>query len=230
VKPAALAQIAFILVAGLAVFSFISMAKDAETRRVCVPVCAMHPNYAGRNRTAPDFELPKVDGSRVRLSQFRGKTVVLNFWTTTCQPCLEEMPSLADFGRILKNRKTALGTPADDIVVLAVSTDAQKETAMAAMRTLLRSDAKAELPFTVLLDPDSTVVKDKYGTTLYPETWIIDPSGVIRARFDGARDWSNAMVLDLIDSFARPVACGIDFDSGRASGPDSAICEEAGSS
>ena len=82
-KPAVLAQMAFILLAGFAVFAFISMAKDAETRRACVPVCAMRPSYAGRNRTAPDFELPKPDGSKVRLSNYRGKTVVLNFWTTT---------------------------------------------------------------------------------------------------------------------------------------------------
>jgi peroxiredoxin len=222
VKPAALIQLAFILLAGVAVFAFVTMAKDAETRRACVPVCAMRPNYAGRNRTAPDFELPKTDGSKVRLSQYRGKTVVLNFWTTTCQPCLEEMPSLADFARVVKGR--------NDIVVLTISTDANKETALSALRTLLRGDAKTEPPFTVLLDPDSTVVKDKFGTTLYPETWIIDPSGVIRARFDGARDWSNAMIFDLIESFERPLACGVDFDSGRPSGPDSAICDESGSS
>jgi peroxiredoxin len=221
VKPAALAQVAFILLAGLAVFAFISMAKDAETRRSCVPVCAMRPNYAGRNRTAPDFELPTTEGSKMRLSQYRGKTVVLNFWTTTCQPCLEEMPSLADLAKVLKSHK--------DVVVLTVSTDQTKEIAVSALRTLLR-DPKGELPFPIMLDPESTVVRDKYGTTLYPETWIIDPSGVIRARFDGARDWSNAMVLDLIDSFERPLACGIDFESGRPSGPDSAICDESGSS
>jgi peroxiredoxin len=221
VKPAALAQVAFILLAGLAVFAFVSMAKDAETRRACVPVCAMRPNYAGRNRTAPDFELPTTEGSKVRLSQHRGKTVVLNFWTTTCQPCLEEMPSLADLAKVLKNRK--------DVVVLTVSTDVNKETAVSALRTLLR-EPKGELPFPILLDPDTTVVRDKYGTTLYPETWIIDPSGVIRARFDGARDWSNAMVLDLIDSFERPLACGVDFESGRPSGPDSAVCDESGAS
>jgi peroxiredoxin len=221
VKPAVLVQASFMFLAGLAVFAFISMAKDAETRRACVPVCAMRPNYAGRNRTAPDFELPKADGSKVRLSQYRGKTVVLNFWTTTCQPCLEEMPSLADLAKVLKNRS--------DVAVLTISTDANKETALSALRTLLR-EPKGELPFPVLLDPDSTVVKDKFGTTLYPETWIIDPAGVIRARFDGARDWSNAMVLDLIESFKRPPACGIDFESGRPSGADVAICEESGSS
>jgi peroxiredoxin len=218
-KPALLAQLAFIALAGTAVFAFISMARDAETRRACVPVCAMRPAYAGKNRLAPDFVLPSSQGSKVRLSQFRGKTVVLNFWTTTCQPCLEEMPSLADLAKVLKNRS--------DVAVVTVSTDATKETAMSALQTLLH---EKELPFTVLLDPESTVVHDKYGTTLFPETWIIDPEGVIRARFDGARDWSNAMVIDLIESFARPLACGVEFQSGRPSGAESAICDESGAS
>ena len=218
-KPAQLAQLAFILVAGFAVFAFITMARDAETRRACVPVCAMRPSYAGRNRRAPDFALTSSKGIKVRLSQYRGKTVVLNFWTTTCQPCLEEMPSLAELAKILRTRK--------DVAVVTISTDASKDTAMQALKTLLHDP---EPPFTVLLDPESSVVQEKFGTTLYPETWIIDPSGVIRARFDGARDWSNAMVLDLIDSFARPLACGVEFESGRPSGAEAGVCDEAGSS
>jgi len=220
VKPAALVQIAFIVLAGVAVFAFVSMARDAETRRACIPVCAMRPAYAGRNRLAPDFELPAADGSRVRLSQLRGKTVVLNFWTTTCQPCLEEMPSLADLAKVLKKRS--------DVVVLTVSTDAAKETAMSALQTLLHEPKGP--PFSVLLDPESSVVHDKYGTTLFPETWVIDPEGVIRARFDGARDWSNAMVLDLIESIERPMTCGVEFQAGRPSGAEAAICDETGAS
>jgi peroxiredoxin len=217
VKPAALVQLAFIVLAGIAVFAFVSMARDAETRRACVPICAMRPSYAARNRLAPDFELMSDDGAKVRLSQFRGKTIVLNFWTTTCQPCLEEMPSLADLARVLRRR--------NDVALLTVSTDATKEIAMSALQTLLR---EPKPPFPVLFDPESTVVRDKFGTTLYPETWIIDPKGVIRARFDGARDWSNAMVLDLIESFERPLACGVEFESSRPSGAQATMCDESG--
>ena len=216
-KPGALAQLAFILLAGVAVFAFVTMARDAETRRACIPVCAMRPAYAGRNRLAPDFDLPAADGSRVRLSQLRGKTVVLNFWTTTCQPCLEEMPSLSELAKVLKTRR--------DVVVITVSTDAAKETALSALQTLLH---EPKTPFMVLFDPESNVVRDKYGTTLFPETWVIDPEGVIRARFDGARDWSNAMVLDLVDSIERPMPCGVEFQAGRPSGAEAAICDESG--
>jgi len=227
-KPAALIQLAFIVLAGVAVFAFVSMAREAETRRACVPACVMRPNYAGRNRLAPDFELEDVKGGKFKLSELRGKTVVLNFWTTTCQPCLEEMPSIADLAKVLESRRAkAFASWRPDIVVLTVSTDANKETAMTALKTLLHDENGP--PFRVLLDPESSVVREKYGTTLFPETWIIDPQGVIRARFDGARDWSNAMVLDLIESFERPAPCDIEFESGKPSGPEAAICDESGS-
>jgi peroxiredoxin len=221
-KLGQLAQLAFVLLAGMAVYAFVTMAKDAEGRRACVPLCAMRPSYAGTNRTAPDFELttlvPTPDGKqKIRLSQYRGQTVVLNFWTTTCKPCLEEMPSLADLAKVLKRRK--------DVVLLTVSTDATSEPVTSALATLLRE----KIPFPVMLDPESDIVGAKYGTHLFPETWIIDPQGVIRARFDGARDWSNAMVLDLIDSFERPAACSVEFQAGKPSGPGAAVCEESGS-
>jgi peroxiredoxin len=218
-KPAALIQVAFILLAGVAVYAFVSMARDAESRRACVPVCAMRPNYAGQNRRAPDFELSDAEGRKVHLSDYRGKTVVLNFWTTTCGPCLEEMPSLAELAKVLKPRK--------NVAVLTVSTDTTKEIALSALKTLLHEDKP---PFTVLLDPELDVVKGKYGTVLYPETWVIDPKGIIRARFDSARDWSNAMVLDLIESFERPVSCGIEFQAGVVSGAEAAYCDESGTS
>jgi peroxiredoxin len=216
-KPGALLQFAFILIAATAVYGFVTMARASETRRACVPVCAMRPNYAGRNRIAPDFSLPDAEGKQVKLSQYRGKTVILNFWTTTCQPCLEEMPSIADLAKVLAPRK--------DVVVVTVSTDLTKETALSALHTLLREPTP---PFQVLFDPESNVVHDKFGTELFPETWIIDPKGVIRARFDGARDWSNALILDLIESFERPATCAVEFQSGKASGEEAAICDDSG--
>ena len=208
---------AFIAVAAVAVYTFVSMARNSETRRACVPVCAMRPAYAGRNRTAPDFALPDAEGKQVHLSQFRGKTVILNFWTTTCQPCLEEMPSLAEFAKVVAKR--------DDVVVLTISTDLTKDVAISALQTLLR---EPKAPFLVLFDPESTVVHDKFGTDLFPETWVIDPKGVIRARFDGARDWSNALVFDLIESFERPATCGIEFLAGKPMGTEAVICEDSG--
>lgn len=213
-KPALVAQIGFAIVASISVYAFVVMAKDAEARRACVPLCATRPAYAARNRTAPDFELKDLEGRTVRLSDYRGKTIVLNFWTTTCQPCLEELPSIAELAKIVRHRK--------DLVVLTVATDAERSTIETALKSVLREAP----PFAVLHDPELRVVRDRYGTTLYPETWVIDPEGVIRARFDGAKDWSDAVLLDLVDSLHKSTVCEATFEGGRASAAGEQICDD----
>lgn len=213
-KNSQLAQLAFIVVAAVAVYSFVATARDGERRRVCSALCHLGPNYSDRNRSAPDFELPTVAGGKLKLSSYRKKVVVLNFWTKNCRPCLEEMPSLAELAASLKHDK--------DVVVLTVSTDENVEDARGTLRSVLGSDAA----LVTAVDPDSKVVGGQYGTRLYPETWLIDTRGVIRARFDGARDWSSALVVDLIQGLKEPVACSIAFDNGKATGEDAPICED----
>lgn len=209
-----LVEIGFVLVAGVSVYAFVSMARSSEMRRACLPLCTARPAYAGRSRTAPDFELPDLDGRKVNLSRYKGKTVVLSFWTSTCPPCIEEMPSLAELAKVVAKR--------GDVVVLTVTTDANVMAARGAIETGLGAPA----PFPVLIDPESSVVGGRYGTHLFPETWLIDKNGVIRARFDGARDWSNPLILEFIDSLSKPMACDIEFDSGSADGRGDQMCDE----
>lgn len=215
-KLGQLAQIVFIAIAAAGVYGFVTVSRDAETRRVCLPLCALRPAYAAQNRTAPDFELSDMSGKKVKLSDFRGKTVILNFWTKTCRPCLEEMPSLANLARMIEKRS--------DVVLLTVSTDSGPEDVRDTLRAILRTE---QPPFPVLFDPESNVVGDAFGTTLFPETWIIDKKGTIRARFDGARDWSSTMVLGLIDSLNRPATCNAEFQGGKPTGGSAVICGDA---
>ncbi|MBN2192625.1 MAG: TlpA family protein disulfide reductase [Polyangiaceae bacterium] len=202
-----LAEYAFVLVAAVTVYRFVKVAVSAEQKRVCAPLCALGPAYAGTNRTAPDFDLPSLHGTRVRLSDYRGRVVVLNFWTRTCRPCREELPSLA----LLADSAEARG-----ITVVTVATDDEPAQIEEVLRALLGRPA----PFVVAHDPDGAVVTGRYGTRLYPETWVIDPHGVIRARFDGARDWSDPMVTELLSVSAERLRCGAGFASGLVtSGP-----------
>jgi len=214
VKPATLAQLAFIAVAALVVYGFFRAAQADQRRMSCTALCALRPAYAGRDRLAPDFELPDMEGKPVRLSSFRGKTVFLNFWTKTCAPCLEEMPALSELAQIARSRK--------DFVVLTVSTDEGPESVRDTLKVALGRDA----PFIILFDPESNVVRDKYGTKLFPETWIIDPKGVIRARFDGARDWTDSLALDIAEMVARPVTCPVQFLKGQPQGAFAPLCAD----
>lgn len=213
-NQATLAQLLFIILAAAAVYAFVGAAQHDMKRAGCTALCKMSPAYAGSDRIAPDFELPDMDGKPVRLSQFRGKVVFLNFWTKTCNPCMEEMPSLAELARIGQNRK--------DFVVLTVSTDDGPE----AVRDTLKVILQGETPFPVLFDPDSKVVLEKYGTRLFPETWIIDPNGVIRARFDGARDWSKALAVEVGEQVGKAGACPIEFFDSAPRGRFAGLCDD----
>ena len=201
-KTADLIALAVVALIGVPVVYVIASAfADGEERRVEAPLrdfvgpqayesllrgdeTAQH--YIGNDRLAPDFSLPQADGSQWRLRDHRGKVIVMNFWTVTCQPCVEEMPSLVSLARILDER-------GGDVELVTVSVDADWDT--------VHGVVPADSALTVLLDADRGVVHDKFGTRLFPETWIIDRDGVIRLRLDGARDWSTGLAIDVIDAY-----------------------------
>jgi peroxiredoxin len=195
-----LAAALVLLIGGPLVFTFASAFVDGETRRHEAPLRAlfgseiydhlMHgeaipQHYLGNDRLAPDFTLSDEDGHPWRLRDHRGHVVVMNFWTVTCGPCVEEMPSLVDLGRIAEER--------GDVELVTISVDHS----FADVRTVVPRDA----PLTILLDADRHVTRDLFGTRLFPETWIIDPRGVVRARVDGGRDWASGIAQDAIRSF-----------------------------
>jgi peroxiredoxin len=136
------------------------------------------------DRPAPDFELPDREGHMHRLADLRGRPVVLNFWSIDCPPCLRELPSLEGLARAGRERGT--------FSVVTVSVEGSW------------SDVERAFPdgteMVVLFDPERDVVQGQYGTEMYPETFLIDSSGSIRARFDGERDWSDPDVRDLVES------------------------------
>lgn len=191
------AVLAFVLGAPFA-FMMVRSFAEGETRRHEVPLRAMlgddafeafrdgemaKTHYMGDDKLAPDFTLTDRNGQPWSLKAQRGKTVVLNFWTMTCQPCIEEMPSLEQLALVAEER--------DDLEVVAISTDKRWDD----VTGLFKPGSKLK----VLLDPDKAVVREKFGTRLYPETWIIDPNGVIRLRIDGGRDWSAPVAIEMIE-------------------------------
>lgn len=209
-------QLAFVVIAAFFAYAFVATAKDGELRRSCSAVCALSPNYAAEARRAPDFEFKDLSGQPVKLSSFQGRTVILNFWSRACPPCLEEMPSLEILAQRLKKRS--------DVVLLAISTDESAAEASDAIASLLGEESALR----VLVDPGGDEVKRLFGTRLFPETWFIDERGVVRARIDGARDWSSPLALELVDSFRARPSCPIVFQKGAPSGSAAGLCSELG--
>lgn len=217
-NPAALAAyVGFAVAAAVLVYSFVSVAREGETRRRCAATCLLHPAYTGADKIAPAFDLPDMNGKTVSLADYKNRVVVLNFWTKTCGPCLEEMPDLVELTKILATRS--------DVSVVTISTDEGPDDVRDTLKAVLH-DEKA--PFPVLFDPDSKIVNGKFGTHLFPETWIIDKRGVIRARFDGARDWTNPAVVELIDQIRANGWCPVDIKDGKVTGQAANVCEEIG--
>lgn len=214
-------QLAFVLAAAALVYGFVGVTREAEMRRRCNAACVMHPNYMGTDRKVPAFELKDLTGKTVSMKDFEGKVVVLNFWTKTCGPCIEEMPDIADLAKVLKDRR--------DVAVVTISIDESAQDAAGTLKSLLKEEA----PFITLMDPDNKVVKGKFGTTLFPETWIVDKRGVIRARFDGAKEWSNPAVVEYVDQIRNGGYCPVEIapKNGRIeiSGDGAKLCEGTGS-
>ena len=107
---------------------------------------------------APDFDLATLDGRRVKLSDFRGKAVLLNFWATWCPPCKIEMPWFVD----LQNQYGK-----DGLVVLGVAMDDTEPPKIAEFAH------EMGVNYQVLLGTDQ--VSDDYGNVLYlPTTFYVD--------------------------------------------------------
>jgi thiol-disulfide isomerase/thioredoxin len=204
-------QLGFVAAAAVMVYSFVATAREGETRRKCSAMCLLQPSYAGAERRFPSFELHDLDGRVKKSTDWAGKVVVLNFWTKTCGPCLEEMNSFAQLAKVLHSRK--------DVVVAAVSTDDEPDEVRSTLKSVLREPPV----FEAYIDPDSKIVRGKFGTDLFPETWIIDGRGVVRARFDGARDWSDSAVVELIDEIRDGTYCPLSVREGKLSSNGDAV-------
>jgi len=118
---------------------------------------------AGRiGAPAPDFEWTSLDGQTLRLSTYRGKVVVVNFWATWCPPCREEMPAL---------QRVAASEP--DVIVLEVDLMERGDKA----RSFLDSLGLDRLQ--PVLDGDGATTR-RFGVLSLPSTFFVDKTGVIR--------------------------------------------------
>ena len=135
---------------------------------------------------APDFTLESVSGENIRLSEFHGEVVLINFWASWCGPCRQEMPVLSK----LHDRYRALG-----FTVLGVNVEENPGKA----RKLLQ-----EMPvsFPVLLDHESVVSK-QYDVVAMPSTVLVDRNGNMRYLHKGYKPGLEAVYLQQIRDLVR---------------------------
>jgi thiol-disulfide isomerase/thioredoxin len=120
-------------------------------------------------RPSPRFELEKLTGGRLTLSEFRGRPIVINFWASWCKPCRTEMPDLIRAWR----------ANAGALEVLAVNLTDQENRA-----DVTRFVDELALPFPVLLDVRGKV-RELYALVLLPTTVFVDSAGLVRTVHSG---------------------------------------------
>ena len=161
---------------------FVRMARNSERCRVlallAVGLLSMHPAQADDAQTtqalpAPDFALGSSTGHNLRLSEYRGKVVVLNFWSLSCGPCFEQLAWL-----------DAL-EPDNGLDLLSVNVDASRH------RPHVLEDHAYGFP--VLFDHDKTVIR-LYDPRRLPMLVLVDPHGTIRFIHEGHRAGDEALI------------------------------------
>jgi cytochrome c biogenesis protein CcmG/thiol:disulfide interchange protein DsbE len=137
-------------------------------------------------RSAPSFTLRLFDGSTVRLDEFRGKVVFIDFWASWCPPCREEAPALEATWRRLR---------AEGVLFLGVNTQDEEPKARAFIEEF-------SISFPNGRDPDGRIAID-YGVWGLPEAFIVDPTGRITYKHIGTL--GTALLEAKIDEARRGV-------------------------
>ncbi|HXN57614.1 MAG TPA: TlpA disulfide reductase family protein [Candidatus Angelobacter sp.] len=149
-----------LLLAGLVIFL---LATQFLGRPAAINVIVQG-GHATVGKPAPDFTTQTLDGSRVQLTQYRGKPVLLNFWATWCAPCQDEMPLIQRASDVDKGQ---------GLVVLAVD---YQQANTSSMKDFLR---KVGARFPAVFDPSGQIAAE-YGVNVgLPVSVFIDRSGAV---------------------------------------------------
>lgn len=126
------------------------------------------------DKPAPGFSLYDPDGRRHQLADFKGSVVILNFWSTSCAPCVAEMPGLNSLHSELKD---------SGLTVLGISLDRSAK----AVKELA---SRLRISYPLLMDSRQEVYFDSYALFGQPVSILIDRQGMVRDRLTGQIDWN----------------------------------------
>ena len=131
-------------------------------------------DVAKRPVPAHNFKSTRLDGSKVQMTDYKGKVIFLNFWATWCIPCVEEMPAMERLAQKLKDKS---------FVVVAVNM-------MEPLPVVKKFVARLKLTYDIVMD-ESGDIGGNYAANNLPLTYILDKQGRIIRRAVGARVWDN---------------------------------------
>ena len=139
---------------------------------------SLEPHITNVGDKAPNFKIVSDRGRTFTRDDFGGKLLVLNFWASWCPPCLEETPSL----NTLQQAIAAKGG-----VVLGISVDEDRD----AYEKFLGDN---HVVFPTYRDATKKTATD-YGTSMFPETYLIDRQGRLARKIVGPQDWQSPEIM-----------------------------------
>ena len=142
-----------------------------------------------KRKLAPDFELTTLTGETVSLSDYKGKTVILNFWASWCPPCRVEMPYMENYYEENKD--------SENVEILAVNMTKKERGGGDKIEKVEGFVDELKLTFPVLLDEAGEVMK-LYQVMAYPTTYIINPEGIITAK--ETRQLDEELISELVNN------------------------------
>ena len=150
-------------------------------------------DFSGAGDEASDAPFLNADGTEGRLTDFKGKTILVNFWATWCGPCTKEMPAL---GALEKARGS------DRFEVVAISIDAEDDLDYAAQR--LNELGASNIAFRAT-PPERNNYELVYasGVRTFPTSVIYGPDGKEIARLSGDADWSSFDAVGFVDALLK---------------------------
>jgi thiol-disulfide isomerase/thioredoxin len=132
---------------------------------------------------APELPIFDKAGAKTDLAKEKGKIFIIHFWATWCPPCVEEIPALSRFWDRYRTR--------DDIGLYAISVDKDWKTIEAFM-------AKNPSSIPLFHDPGAATAR-RFGTTQYPETYVVNDKGRVLFRVQGAINWEDPELRSRIE-------------------------------
>ncbi len=131
-------------------------------------------------KPAPEFVLKSFDGEKIRLSDFRGKTLLVNFWASWCHPCREEAPAL---------ERAYMSLSGNQVEFIGINIMDDRKSAEEYIKSFGGS-------FVNIYDPENEVHLD-YGVGGVPETFFVNPEGIITGKHRGPL--TERMIMDYIE-------------------------------
>ncbi len=159
---------------------------------------------------APAFSLPMANGKQVSLAGLRGRTVLVNFWATWCEPCIDELPHLVMLAQALRKQELTLvlisvDESFDPIAQLA---DRVEKMTGGGMDPRLGKEIarmlRDQMPSVLVVHDQGGKVSAQYGTAKYPETYLVDPAGQLTAKFTGPKPWGRPEAIETIKGLLHP--------------------------